>query len=271
MFFSFFFFFSVGCWVQSPLWGRWAEDGWAVQETPSGALPFFIVAEKRKKAQQVRVGFPVKSTDGSSHPQTWDGGLTQFYSKRSLNWPESHICRSRTPPITKKKQTDGSIALTPCMQYQTPLLVLSLPPCLNIHVLQDGLSINPHTHRAFCPRGRGGGGGRSGGAERKRMKEEIAVWAEIRLLHFLGRKWIRSGESCSLLLTLKNATRLAFNPFSQTSKSPQQKFRKGNMWEIWSSKFPFDGTFNTSFCFASDSGPMQCFLSVFFGDAAKFY
>lgn len=49
------------------------------------------------------------------------------------------------------------------------------------------------------------------------MREEIAVWAEIRLLHFLGRKWIRSGESCSLLLPPKNATRLAFNPFSQTS------------------------------------------------------
>lgn len=30
--------------------------------------------------------------------------------------------------------------------------------------------------------------------ERKRMREEIAVWAEIRLLHFLGRKWIRSGR-----------------------------------------------------------------------------
>lgn len=35
--------------------------------------------------------------------------------------------------------------------------------------------------------------------ERKRMREEIAVWAEIRLLHFLGRKWIRSGRvaACS--------------------------------------------------------------------------
>lgn len=67
----------------------------------------------------------------------------------------------------------------------------------------------------------GGGRGFSGeAAERKRMREEIAVWAEIRLLHFLGRKWIRSGERCSLLLTLKNATELHFffffspNPFS---------------------------------------------------------
>lgn len=80
------------------------------------------------------------------------------------------------------------------------------------------------------------------------MREEIAVWAEIRLLHFLGRKWIRSGESCSLLLTPKNATRLAFNPFSQTSAQtkPVAEVQR-NTWEMWSPKFPFDRVFHMRF------------------------
>lgn len=74
-------------------------------------------------------------------------------------------------------------------------------------MLQNKPSINPHTQREFCPRGGeqeeeevvGGGRWRGGETERKRMREEIAVWAEIRLLHFLGRKWIRSGRvaACS--------------------------------------------------------------------------
>lgn len=34
-------------------------------------------------------------------------------------------------------------------------------------------------------------------AERKRMREEIAVWAEICLLHFLWRKWLRSGSAAA--------------------------------------------------------------------------
>lgn len=93
---------------------------------------------------------------------------------------------------------------------ETPLLVLSPPAYLNTHVLENKLYINPRTQREFCPEGgegrkRAGGGGRReeerGGkkTERKRMREEIAVWAEIRLLHFLGRKWIRSGRvaACS--------------------------------------------------------------------------
>lgn len=81
-------------------------------------------------------------------------------------------------------------------------------------MLENKPSINPHTQREFCPEGGGGeeerrreGGREDGGrrrrgggkTERKRMREEIAVWAEIRLLHFLGRKWIRSGRvaACS--------------------------------------------------------------------------
>lgn len=37
------------------------------RKLPRGHFLFFIVAEKRKKAQQVRIGLPVKSTDGSAH------------------------------------------------------------------------------------------------------------------------------------------------------------------------------------------------------------
>lgn len=81
------------------------------------------------------------------------------------------------------------------------------------------------------------------------MREEIAVWAEIRLLHFLGRKWIRSGESCSLLLTPKNATRLAFNPFSQTSAQTEAALEvQRNTWETASLECLFDSVFNASFC-----------------------
>lgn len=126
----------------------------------------------------------------------------------------------------------------------------------------------PLTHtlaRCSVPGGGGAGGrkGWGGGAERKRMREEIAVWAEIRLLHFLGRKWIRSGESCSLLLMPKNATRLALNPFSQTSARQQscsEVPKRGNTWETWSPTFLFDSASNVSFCFASYSGPPLRFL-----------
>lgn len=100
-----------------------------------------------------------------------------------------------------------STCLCQCVAGQkTPLLVLSPPSYLNTHVLENKLSINPHTQREFCPEGgegrkkeAGGGGEGKKKTERKRMREEIAVWAEIRLLHFLGRKWIRSGRvaACS--------------------------------------------------------------------------
>lgn len=84
-------------------------------------------------------------------------------------------------------------------------------------MLENKSSINPRTQREIYPDG-GGRRGEEGRksekkeeeeeraeeergkkTERKRMREEIAVWAEIRLLHFLGRKWIRSGRvaACS--------------------------------------------------------------------------
>ncbi len=115
-------------------------------------------------------------------------------------------CRSGS---TLLPQADGNMSLSLRAQSETPLLILSPPAYLNTHVLENKPSINPHTQREFCPEGEGreqeeeGGGRREerGGkkTERKRMREEIAVWAEIRLLHFLGRKWIRSGRvaACS--------------------------------------------------------------------------
>lgn len=68
-FFCFVFLLELASGSESAVWGRWAR-GQAVQETPSGALPFFHCCrkrKKRKKAQQVRVGFPVKPTDRSAH------------------------------------------------------------------------------------------------------------------------------------------------------------------------------------------------------------
>lgn len=59
-------FFWSERWVQSPLWGRWAEDK-PCRKLPRGHFLFSLLQKKRKKAQQVRVGFPVKSTDGSAH------------------------------------------------------------------------------------------------------------------------------------------------------------------------------------------------------------
>lgn len=61
----FWFFFWSERWVQSPLWGRWAEDK-PCRKLPRGHFLFSLLQKKRKKAQQVRVGFPVKSTDGSA-------------------------------------------------------------------------------------------------------------------------------------------------------------------------------------------------------------
>lgn len=63
----FFVFFSWSKrWVQSPLWGRWAEDK-PRRKLPRGHFLFSLLQKKRKKALQVRAGLPVESTDGSAH------------------------------------------------------------------------------------------------------------------------------------------------------------------------------------------------------------
>lgn len=150
-----------------------------------GVLPLLHGCRKRKKAQQVCTEFPADTEARQwvgSHPQAWKSREVGERSQIFTNF--CPFLRFRTsfshlfPPVNYASQLPSSLLLE-----------------------------NKSVHwpkREWCLSVRWGGETRGEHhveevkgevAERKRMRQEIAVWAKIRLLHFLWRKWIRSGRA----------------------------------------------------------------------------
>lgn len=85
-------------------------------------------------------------------------------------------------PLSSLRQT--ATYLCHCAHSLKHLCSSFSPPAyLNTHVLENKLSINPHTQKEFCPEGEGGGARKRGGGRREREG---------------GRKKKNEGGNCSV-------------------------------------------------------------------------
>lgn len=80
-----------------------AGRGWTSRAGNSlGGTSFFHCCRKRKKAQQVRVGFPVKSTDGSAHIRRLG---TEVSLRLILRDPRTDLTQVKDPPVSPPPNT----------------------------------------------------------------------------------------------------------------------------------------------------------------------
>lgn len=134
-----------------------------MQETPSGALPFFHCCRKKEESSTgPRWVSCIANRWVGSHPQIWDGDLAQILEVTRLSHLQvrktalyfcrlfypflvESCCLSRSSPTPSKKKkgtrTDGSITLTPLTLFQTPLLVHS-PAIPSKHTCVAGRAVH---------------------------------------------------------------------------------------------------------------------------------